>query len=154
MKFDEFVTRERVRDTYARYSHAGDRYRLDELVSCFAVDGILEIKGDKRATGRENIAQMLGVGAGGRRSSAGTDGRPPIVRHFVTNLLFENISAERVESTAYFCVVTRAGEHSGMDHWGRYRDVLVPEGDRWVFAHRLVALDAAVPGGWYAGSDG
>ena len=153
MELEELVIRERVRDAYARYTHAGDRYRLDDLAACFAVDGILEIKGDKQATGRPSIARMLGAGAGERRSSGEPGARPPIVRHLVTNLLFESISPERVESTAYFCVVTRSGEHLGVDHWGRYRDVLVPEGDRWVFAHRLVALDAAVPGGWHAGSD-
>jgi hypothetical protein len=51
------------------------------------------------------------------------------------------------ETAAYFQVTTQRG----LDHWGRYRDVLVPVGDRWLFQHRLVAVDAAVPGGWYAG---
>jgi hypothetical protein len=30
----------------------------------------------------------------------------------------------------------------GLDHWGRYRDVLVLVQDRWLFAHRRVQVDA------------
>ena len=148
MDLDELSIRERVRDTYATYTHAGDRFRLEELAGCFAADGVLEVKGSWMATGPAAIAEMLGGGAGERRPAAG---QPPLVRHVVTNLLFERITAERVASSAYFCVLTRSGEHLGVDHWGRYRDVLVPERDRWVFAHRLVNVDVAVPGGWYAG---
>jgi SnoaL-like domain len=148
MDIAELVIREGVRDTYATYTHAGDRFRLDELAACFAVDGVLEVKGRNTAVGRPAIVAMLG-GSGARSEQ---DTEPALMRHFVTNLLFESITPERVESTAYFCVVTRAGEHLGVDHWGRYRDVLVPDGDRWVFAHRVARLDVAVPGGWLAGA--
>lgn len=147
MDLNELVIRERVRDTYAAYAHAGDRFRLGELADCFAADGVLEVKGRRSAIGREAIVSMLG----GRGEDAAPGAQPPLVRHFVTNLLFESITAERVESSAYFCVLARAGERLGVDHWGRYRDVLVPEGDRWVFAHRIARVDAAVPEGWFAG---
>ena len=45
MTLDELIARECVRDTYARYNHAGDRGRIEELAACFTVDGILEVKG-------------------------------------------------------------------------------------------------------------
>ena len=35
--------------------------------------------------------------------------------------------------------------------WGRYRDQYVPDGDRWLFAHRNVRTDGTTPGGWAAG---
>lgn len=146
MDVAELAIRERVRDTYATYAHAGDRFRLDELAACFAADGVLEVKGRKTAVGRPAIVAMLG---GGARSEAATE--PPLVRHFVTNVLFESITPERVQSSAYFCVMTRTGDHVGVDHWGRYRDVLVPEEDRWVFAHRVARVDVGVSGGWFAG---
>lgn len=143
---EELVIRERVRDTYARYTHAGDRFRLDELADCFADDGVLEIKGRPAVTGRAAIRSLL---AGEDRPAS--DAPPPrSVRHFVANLMFTSVSRSRVESTAYFQVITDSAVHAGLDHWGRYRDVLVPDGDRWVFRHRLVSVDAALPGGWYA----
>lgn len=149
MEHGELVARERVRDTYARYTHAGDRFRLDELTACFAPDGVLEIKARAVATGRAEIRRLLGGDAASAPSAAQRPD-PPLVRHFVTNLMFTAIAADRIESTAYFQVLARAGGHLGLDHWGRYRDVLVPVGDRWLFAHRLVNVDAAVPEGWYA----
>lgn len=148
MDVSELVIRERVRDTYATYAHAGDRFRLEELARCFAADGVLEVKGRDTAVGRPAIVAMLGGGAEARSESATAT---PLVRHFVTNILFEAVTPARVEASAYFCVLTRAGEHLGVDHWGRYRDVLVPEGDRWVFAHRVARVDAAVSEGWFAG---
>jgi hypothetical protein len=67
----------------------------------------------------------------------------------VTNLRFASLAPNRAETTAYFVVFTP----TGADHWGRYRDVLVPHGDRWLFAHRLVAVDAAAPGSWHDRGD-
>jgi len=137
----ELLARERVRDTYAAYSHAGDRFRLDELADCFADDGVLQIKGGAAATGPAEIVELLS----GARSEESTRG--PQVRHFVANLAFTEVMPDRVRASAYFQVLTQRG----LDHWGRYRDVLVPVGERWLFKHRLVAVDAAVDGAWYDG---
>jgi SnoaL-like domain len=138
----ELAVRERVRDTYAAYNHAGDRFRLDDLASCFSAEGVLEIKGRSVARGRPAILELM---SGARWEPADPTAEIPVIRHFVTNLLFTSVSSSRVESTAYFQVFTQAGP----DHWGRYRDVLVPDGDRWLFEHRLVAVDSVVAGGWY-----
>jgi len=43
--------------------------------------------------------------------------------------------------SCYFAVVT----HIGLDHIGRYRDTLVPDGDTWRFQHRNVSTDWAAP---------
>lgn len=146
MELWELVARERVRDTYASYNHAGDRFRLAELAACFANDGVLKIKGGATGTGPAEIQELL---SGARDDDAVSAGREvPQIRHFVANLAFTRVTPERVESSAYFQVLTQHGP----DHWGRYRDVLVPVGERWLFAHRLVAVDAAVPDGWYAGT--
>ena len=56
------------------------------------------------------------------------------------------MSPTEARGACYFLAVT---EH-GVDHWGRYRDRYVPEGDRWLFAHRLVRTDGTTPGGWAA----
>jgi len=153
MEHWELVARERVRDTVAAYNHCGDRFLLDELVACFTVDGVLESKGDWVARGRDEIRRTLsGVRAtepvpasagppDGPRAAPAAGRRPAFVRHFLTNLRFDEVTPERIRTSAYFAVLTAAG----LDHWGRYRDLLVPAEGRWLFAHRLVRIDAMVP---------
>ncbi|MBL7497847.1 nuclear transport factor 2 family protein [Frankia sp. CNm7] len=141
----EIVAREQVRDTVAAYNHSGDRFLLEELAACFTEDGVLESKGDWVARGRkEIIATLSGVRA--TEAVPGQEGavearRPSFVRHFLTNLRFDAVSPERIQTSAYFAVLTAAG----LDHWGRYRDVLVPAEGRWLIAHRVVRTDAMVP---------
>jgi ketosteroid isomerase-like protein len=141
----EVRAREGIRDTVAAYAHAGDRFRLDELAALFTEDGVLEVKGASSAKGRQAIVDML-TGSSTRR-------RPPdepfFIRHFVTNLLFTTVEPDRAATSAYFLVLTPRGP----DHWGRYRDVMVREGDRWLFEHRLAAVDAATPGSWFGAGE-
>jgi hypothetical protein len=140
---EELIARECVRDTYARYNHTGDRGRLAELAECFTEDGILELKGRFTAKGRDEIAATL---ADASQGVAQTASPPPgmhhIMRHYVTNLTFTSVSDDRIHSEAYFAVFLV----DAVDHWGRYRDELVPVGDRWLFAHRRVSLDGKRPG--------
>ncbi|WP_045875101.1 nuclear transport factor 2 family protein [Pseudofrankia sp. DC12] len=145
----ELIAREQVRDTVAAYNHSGDRFLLDELAACFTADGVLESKG-WAAHGRAEIVRTLS-GVRATEPAAADDAadgdaaagarRPPFVRHFVTNLRFDEVTPERIRASAYFAVLTAAG----LDHWGRYRDVLVPAEGRWLFAHRVVRTDAMVP---------
>ncbi|MGY3555451.1 nuclear transport factor 2 family protein [Williamsia sp. R60] len=137
----ELAARERVRDTYAAYTHAGDRFRLAELAACFTEDGVLEVKGDGTAVGREAIVAMLS----GARRDPGSAAEVPRIRHFVANIAFTSVTSERIGASAYFQVLTQRGP----DHWGRYRDVFVPVGARWLLSHRLVAVDTVMPGSWY-----
>ncbi|MFF1732080.1 nuclear transport factor 2 family protein [Streptomyces sp. NPDC058247] len=139
----ELAARESVRDTIARYAHAGDRFRLRELAECFTSEGVLEIKGSHRAQGREAIVSMLGDDVGASRPAR--DGF--FVRHFVTNIHFDAVTRHRIDTSAYFMVLTDRGP----DHWGRYRDAFEPVGTDWLLAHRLAAVDTAVTDGWAAG---
>jgi hypothetical protein len=142
MTLDEFIARESVRETYARYNHAGDRGRLEQLAACFAEDGVLEVKNGFTATGRRQIVDALTEAS--RRMAPATAppaGSQHIVRHYVANLLFSAVTAERIESSAYYVVFYA----DGADHWGRYRDVLEPSGGKWVFARRTVSVDGKRP---------
>jgi hypothetical protein len=143
----ELAIREAVRDTLARYNHAGDRGRLDELAAQFTPDGILEIYGGDRLEGRAAI--IAGLGGVVRRSHDGAarSELPPIVRHHVSSVRIHDVTPERAEADSYFAVLTR----DGLDHWGRYRDVLVPCEGRWLLAKRLVRTDAYAPGSRYTG---
>ena len=132
----ELVARERVRDTLARYNWSGDAGRLDGLAETFCPDGVLEIRGLEPLRGRTAIASFLGGVTG---TVAGSAGVKPVVRHNVANVLFTGLTAGRAEVSSYFTVVT----HIGLDHFGRYRDTLVPDGDTWLIKHRKVSTDWA-----------
>src|SRR5262245_24849254 len=125
MEMWELVAREQIRDTLARYNWAGDAGRLDGLAETFCADGVLEIRGFEPLRGRGEIVAFLGGVTGNVAASADVK---PIVRHNVASVLFTGLTPERAQVSSYFTVVT----HIGLDHFGRYRDVLVPNGDTWL----------------------
>jgi 3-phenylpropionate/cinnamic acid dioxygenase small subunit len=142
----ELVAREQIRDAVARYAHCVDGGRFDELVELFLPDGVLEVEGEPPHRGRDAIAAFV---AGVGRDLAATTAAPGI-RHHVGNVLIELDGRDRARVRCYFLAVTERG----VDHWGRYRDELVPSGDRWRFARRQVRTDGAAPGSWAAGRPG
>jgi hypothetical protein len=164
----ELVARECCRDTLARYTHAGDRYRIAELGSTFCEDGVLEIRGVEPIVGRAAIVATFSGDTSGLQAqmeAAIVDpeeleepAKPPsspgagansgayaaasyILRHNVTNIRFEAVSPTEITVASYFLVVTR----KGLDHVGRYRDRMVPVGEEWLIAHRFVSVDWRAP---------
>jgi len=134
----ELVAREQIRDTLARYNWSGDAGRLDALADTFCADGVLEIRGLEPLRGRSEIATFLGGITGKIAIDADVT---PIVRHNVANVLFTELAPDRARVDSYFTVLT----HMGLDHYGRYRDILVPESDTWLIKHRKVSTDWAAP---------
>jgi hypothetical protein len=51
------------------------------------------------------------------------------------------MTRDHAHVSCYFTVVT----HIGLDHVGRYRDTLVPDGNTWLIKHREVSTDWAAP---------
>jgi hypothetical protein len=147
MELWELTARECCRDTLAQYTHAGDRYQLDDFAGAFTEDGVLEIRGEERLRGRAAIVERFGgaTSAEEARASAAfaraTGESRRIVRHTVTNVRFEALSPAEATVASYFTVFTEIG----LDHMGRYRDRLVPVGDRWLIAHRFVSTDWRAP---------
>jgi ketosteroid isomerase-like protein len=150
----EVAAREAIRDTIARYAHAADTGRFDDLAACFTEDGVLEIaveetelaestrEGGGLLEGRAAIVESLrGVG---RELAAATT--VPYVRHHVSSTLIELHGRDGATARSYFFVVTERGP----DHWGRYRDTLAERDGRWLFTHRLARTDGTAPGGWAA----
>lgn len=143
----ELVARECCRDTLAQYTHAGDRYQLDQFAGAFCEEGELEIKGQEPLRGRAAIVARFGGSAGAQEAqdvaaAARQEGASRrIVRHTVTNVRFEAITPTEATVASYFTVFTEVG----LDHMGRYRDRLVPVGDRWLIAHRFVSTDWRAP---------
>ena len=156
------VARESCRDTLAQYSHAGDRYLLEEFAAAFCEDGVLEIRGSPPLQGRPAIMERFGGATGSLRAAPGRQGAGGeatrrVVRHNVTNVRFEAVSPTEATVASYFTVFTEVG----LDHMGRYRDRLVPVGERWLIAHRFVSVDWHAPDsvfrstepGWYRAPD-
>jgi SnoaL-like domain len=144
MEIWELLIREQIRDTIARYNWAGDAGRLDDLADTFCADGVLEIRGFEPLYGRAEIVEFLGGVAGNVAAGAGVK---RIVRHNVANVLFDKVTPDQAQVSCYFTVVT----HIGLDHVGRYRDTLVPDGDLWRIRHRKVSTDWAAPDSAMAG---
>jgi hypothetical protein len=150
MQLWELVARERCRDTLAKYTHAGDRFQLDEYVSAFCEDGVLEIRGAAPLVGRAAILERFRGGIGQPASpseAASAAGAKRIVRHNVTNVRFESVTPQAASLASYFTVFTNVGA----DHMGRYRDRLVPVGDDWLIAHRFVSTDWRAPDSLFGG---
>lgn len=136
MEIWELVARERIRDTLARYNWAGDAGDSGGLADTFCAEGVLEIRGMEPLRGRAAIASFLG-----RVDVAGQADVKPVVRHNLTNVLFTGLTRDTAHVSSYFTVVT----HVGLDHFGRYRDTLVADGDSWLIKHRKVSTDWAAP---------
>jgi len=145
----ELVARERIRDALARYSWAGDALRLDELAAAFCEDGELEIRGEPPVRGRAAIVERLGGASAvdddarreAARAASASAGTRRIVRHVVSNVQFVEVTPEHARVGSYFTVVSEAG----LDHCGRYRDLLLPVGDEWLIKHRFVSTDWRAP---------
>jgi SnoaL-like domain len=142
----ELIAREQIRHTIAAYTFAGDSGRYADIAAQFVADGVLDVHGQDRAEGRAAIAALLARNAadGAPATGSRTD-RPFFIRHFVTNVLIDPLTPHEAGVASYFAVFTP----DGPDHWGRYRDVFVPDGDRWRLRHRTARVDSFVPGGWY-----
>jgi hypothetical protein len=136
----ELVAREEIRGLLAAYAHGVDRGRFDEVAELFTTDGMLEVGNGRHASGRNSIREFLaGVG------SPGSDG-PGLayIRHHVSNVVIDLCGPDTARAESYFFVVTDRGP----DHWGRYRDDLVSDAERWRFARRVARTDGAAKGSW------
>ncbi|SEH63488.1 SnoaL-like domain-containing protein [Mycolicibacterium rutilum] len=141
MELWELCARGRVRDTLAQYNWSGDALRLDELAATFCEDGELEVRGTTPARGRDAIVEFLGGAVSGPAAAASASNVRRIVRHNVTNIRFTEVTPQQARVACYFTVYTEIG----LDHYGRYRDLLVPVGDDWLIKHRFVSTDWSAP---------
>jgi hypothetical protein len=130
----ELAIREAVRQTLSDYTAGTDRNRLDDIAACFAPEGVLVFSGGEPMVGPSAI--VAGLSSQVNRFAAGP---VPLthVRHHVSSVRFGAVTRDRVEVSSYFLALTNIG----VDHWGRYRDVLTPVDGRWLFASRQATAD-------------
>jgi hypothetical protein len=62
---------------------------------------------------------------------------------------FFSVAPDEVHTRCYFSALTQVG----LDHWGRYRDRLVPADGRWLFARREVVVTGHGPGSLFERGD-
>ena len=134
MEMWELAIREAVRQTLADYTAGTDRNKIGDVAACFAPDGSLTFTGGEPMVGPDAI--VAGLSTQVDRFAAGS---VPLthVRHHVSSVRFGAVSRDRVEVSSYFLALTNIG----VDHWGRYRDVLVPVDGRWLFSSREAVAD-------------
>lgn len=137
MDLEELVAREEIRGLIARYNHAGDRGRLDELVACFGPDGVMEIEGVAPLQGRSAIRQHLE----GVMSALAAATTHATLRHHVSSIAIEVDSRVEARAHSYFLVFSEVG----LDHWGRYADHFARVHGSWRIEHRRVRVDGASP---------
>lgn len=142
MELWELSARESVRDTLALYAHGVDTGRFEEVAGLFTPDGLLAIAGQEPLRGRPAILGFLQ----GRRTSLSQNLANPYIRHHVTSVRIVMEGPELARAWSYFLAVTERGP----DHWGRYRDELVPAGNLWQFRQRHVRVDGHAPDSWRA----
>jgi ketosteroid isomerase-like protein len=129
---DELLARESIRATIARYTNAGDNADYEDLVPCYAEDGVFEFSAG-RWEGREAIGDALRSMA--RARGHGTAGL--VQRHHLGTCHITIESADNARAITYFIVISEIGQ----DHAGRYIDRLVRRGGEWQFAHRCVDVE-------------
>jgi hypothetical protein len=119
------------------YQYLADTGKVERLAELFAPDGVLEI-GAETFTGPDEVLGLFTRTAG---QFVDADFLP--ARHHLSSIYVEPRADGSAKTYACFQFIgTR-----GLDHWGTYRDVAVPnaDGDGWRFAHRRVITEGFAP---------
>lgn len=134
MEIWELVARETIRQLVARYAHAADRGRFEEVAALFGHWGVLELPDGRVMQGRDAIRAFLVDTA----TAIKPVNAPTVVRHHVSSHRVDVQGPDAADGYAYFLVVTARGP----DHWGRYVDRYTRDDDgAWRFARRRVRVD-------------
>lgn len=134
MTVEEMLAREGIRKTIARYTDAGDNGRYEDLIPCYAEDGVFEIA-TSRWTGRVAIEEAL------RTMRSARDRTIKLQRHHLGTCHISIDVPDRATAITYFTVISDIGP----DHAGRYLDDLVLRDGTWQFAHRNVVVEWRAP---------
>lgn len=124
-------------ELYARYTHAFDENRADELAALFIDDGQFLRPGAPPVRGAEALTAMV------RASAARGTG----IRHLVSAVVVD-VSSDTATGHAYVQVVSVTDE--GVRHvaLGRYDDTFARDGGRWrIRSRRFTPFTSGSAGG-------
>lgn len=142
MDLSEVLAREAIRHTMARYTHAGDRLRVDDFIAVFTEDGILQSEGVEAIDsfhyqGRSEIASWLTRWTERAADDAAPTHAASFVRHHLSTSLIEFDDPGTARARTYWTAYTDIGQ----DHCGMYLDKFKQTGNDWLIAHRRIRLD-------------
>lgn len=146
MNIDELLVRAAVELTISRYGLASDEGRLDDFAATFSENGVLAPPGVAECHGRPAIKGFIAASRTSRLTVPGLGE----IRHHLARPAVEVESPELARAITYFVAMSA----SGADHWGMYRDQLVPVDGAWLFSRRGVTLHGADPAGWIGSGAG
>lgn len=118
---------EGVRATIARYTHALDDGRTDDVVATYCPDGTFDMAGLGRFTGHDAL----------REAYAGWVPRRP-QRHLVVNTLVTDWDAGAASSVSDVVLSVQGREGWSIGFVARYHDVLHRHDGAWTFHRRAV----------------
>lgn len=125
MKSSYAEVAEGVRATIARYTHALDDGRTDDIVATFCDDGGCDIPGLGRHTGHDAL----------RVAFANWIPRRP-QRHLVFNTLVTEWDERRAEATSDVVFLLKGASGWSAEAVGRYHDELRCDDGEWRFVRR------------------
>ncbi len=118
-----------VQAAIARYTHALDDGRTDDVVASYCADGAFELPGTGTFEGHDAL----------RAAYAGwVPTRPQ--RHLVSNTLVTSWDDHEATATSDVVLLVEGGQGWAVRFVARYADVLHPadDGDGWLFHRRTV----------------
>jgi hypothetical protein len=83
-------------------------------------------------------------------SAVAGDGEAAYIRHHLTSWHATFVSDTEARVYSQFLAITDQAPLGILDHWGRWEDIFVKEGGRWLIKDRLVIGEGAHPDGWLA----
>lgn len=136
MDITEVSARAGIQKTLADYIRFVDTGRVPDLASLFSERTHYQLAPDVVVQARSEIVskvEELKV----LFATAPDYGR---IRHHNTPAAIDLLEPGRARAFSYFCAFAAAGP----DHWGSYRDELVEQDGRWLFASRIITLEGAL----------
>ena len=119
---------EGVRAAIARYTHALDDGRTDDVVATYCSDGVFELPGTGTFEGHDAL----------REAYAKWTPRVP-QRHLVANTLVTEWSDQEATATSDVVLIVKGESGWAIQFVARYRDTLHHDGDTWKFHRRTVS---------------
>lgn len=127
---EEMLARAAIRHTQSIYNSAGDRGKVDDLVTAFAPDGVLDIE-TATYTGHDAIKTFIGNVASGA-TTADLSGS----RHHLTTSRIEFDGDDAAQGWTYFFVMRQGTVIQEGTYIDRFQRI---EG-RWLIANRRVKM--------------
>jgi len=136
---EEMIARTAIQHLQAIYNNAGDRGKVDDMLTAFASDGVLDIESETFA-GHEAIKGFIGKIASGQSPTHLVG-----ARHHLTTSRFEIDGEDKARAWTYFFVMRRCE----FLHEGTYVDHYARIDGRWLITHRRFKIvhDAEITAG-------